>query len=152
MFRHILLSTDGSKSSLDAAAAVSRLANPQDEIQVTVAIVISTLSSEKSDYRSDYLEQHNSWLRTEAQRALDQAVVQLQRPGLVCTTKILEGSPVSAVLAKEAADGQYDLVVMSSRGLGQQHDRLRYLGSVTEHVLRRVSVPVLVVPVEGDED
>jgi nucleotide-binding universal stress UspA family protein len=54
----------------------------------------------------------------------------------------------------EAAAGACDLIVMSSRGLGLQHDRLRYLGSVTEHLIRRVAVPVLVVPdkYEDEED
>jgi len=36
---------------------------------------------------------------------------------------------------------------MGSRGLGMQKSDLHYLGSVTEHVIRRVDLPVLVVPV-----
>lgn len=76
----------------------------------------------------------------------------LRATGLSGTPKILEGKPVSALLAQEAAAGKHDLVVMSSRGLGQQHDQLRYLGSVTEHVIRRVSIPVLVVPVQDQSD
>jgi len=42
--------------------------------------------------------------------------------------------------------------VMSSRGMGHQEDTLRYLGRVTEHMIRRVSIPVLVVPVADEED
>jgi nucleotide-binding universal stress UspA family protein len=154
MFQRLLIPVDGSAASLQAIDVATRLAGPQGPLHVTVAVAISPLSAEESDYRAEYLEPHNAWLRTEAQRIADRAIEPFRRKGAKCATKILEGKPISAVLAKEAASGQYDLVVMSSRGMGQQQDRLRYLGSVTEHVIRRVSVPVLVVPAEdtGEED
>ena len=152
MFQRILFPTDGSAASLQAADVLSRLAGPDGHLNVTIAVVISPLNAEQSDDRSESIEPHNAWLRSEAQRIANGVVEVLRAPGLTCTTKILEGKPVSAALAKEAATGQYDLLVMSSRGLGQQHDRLRYLGSVTEHVIRRVAVPVLVVPVKSDEE
>jgi len=154
MFQRLLISVDGSAASLQAIDTAVRLAAPQGPLHVTVAVVISPLSAEESDCSTEYLEPHNAWLRTEAQRIADRATEPLRSKGAKCATKVLEGKPVSVVLAKEAASGQYDLMVMSSRGMGQQHDRLRYLGSVTEHVIRRVSIPVLVVPVEeaGEDD
>jgi nucleotide-binding universal stress UspA family protein len=153
MFQRILIPVDGSAASLQAVDMAARLASPQGPLHVTVAVAISPLSAAESDYRTEYLEPHNAWLRTEAQRIADRAIEPFRAKGATCATKVLEGKPVSAVLAKEASTGQYDLVVMSSRGMGQQHDRLRYLGSVTEHVIRRVSIPVLVVPIEEvDED
>lgn len=152
MFQRILFPTDGSAASLEAAGAVARLAGAQGRLSVAVVVVIAPLCAEKSDRPTDFIEPHNAWLRREAQAAADRAVAALRASGAICTTKILEGSPVSAVLAKEAASGEYDLLVMSSRGLGRQHDALRYLGSVTEHVIRRVSIPVLVAPVEEEND
>jgi len=152
MFRRILFPTDGSSASLQAADAISQLVGGGGDIQVTIAVVISPVSATQSDYRTESIEPHNAWLRSEAKRIADGVVEVLRAPGLTCAVKILEGKPVSALLAQEAAAGQYDLVVMSSRGLGQQHDQLRYLGSVTEHVIRRVSIPVLVVPVQDDDD
>lgn len=152
MYQRILFPTDGSPASLQAADAVARFAGPAGKLEVTIAVVISPLSAAQSDYRTEYLEPHNAWLRKEAQRSADRALEQLRARGLVCTTKVLEGSPVSAILAHEVAEGGYDVVVMSSRGLGQQHDRLRYLGSVTEHLIRRAAVPVLVVPVREEDD
>jgi nucleotide-binding universal stress UspA family protein len=151
MFQRILFPTDGSAASLEAAEFVNRLAGAERQLHVTVAFAISPASAEHSDIRSEAIEPHNVWLRSEAQRVVDQIARKFKSPGLTCTTKILEGNPVSAVLATEAAAGDYDLLVMSSRGLGQQYDNLRYLGSVTEHVIRRVSIPVLVIPVK-DED
>lgn len=152
MFQRILFPTDGSPASLQALEAVTRLTGPDGNLQVTIAVVISPISAELNDYRSDSIEPHNAWLRSEAQRVANGVLEELRSPGLTCTTKILEGKPVSAVLAKEAAGGNYDLIVMSSRGLGQQQDKLRYLGSVTEHVIRRVATPVLVVPVKYEQE
>jgi nucleotide-binding universal stress UspA family protein len=152
MFQHVLFPTDGSNASLQAMDVVSQLTGPGGRVQVTVAVAISPISAEQADFRRDAIEPHNAWLRSEAQRIASTVLDKLRAPGITCTTKILEGKPVSAVLAKEAAAGHYDLLIMSSRGLGQEHDKLRYLGSVTEHVIRRVSIPVLVVPVRKEDE
>ena len=152
MFQRILFPTDGSTASLQAIEAVIGLASPQRELSVTVAVVISPLAPDQSDYKREYVDKHNVWLRKEAQLAADRAVEKLRAPGVTCTTKILEGRPVSAVLAKEVAGGNYELLVMSSRGLGYEQDTLHYLGNVTEHLIRRISIPVLVVPVQEEED
>jgi len=152
MFQHILFPTDGSDASLQAALAIKRLTNPQSRLNATIAVVISPLSAEQTDCQAAFLDQHNAWLRKEAQRMADRAVEQLRASGVVCTTKVLEGRPVSAVLATEAASGNYDLIVMSNRGMGHQQDSLRYVGRVTEHLIRRASIPVLVVPTEDEDD
>jgi len=152
VFQHVLLPTDGSTASLQATDVLARLAAPDRPLQVTIAVVVVPLSPTDSDFRTEFLAEHNAGLRRHGQLAADRAVEHLRASGAVCTTKVLEGKPVSAVLAREAETGGYDLIVMSSRGLGQQQDRLRYLGSVTEHVIRRASVPVLVVPVKDDEE
>ena len=155
MFQHIMFPTDGSAASLQAAIAVTRLASPlagpQARLNVTIVVVISPLTAEQTDCQADFLVKHNAWLRREAQLIADRAVEQFRATGVVCTTKILEGRPVSALLAKEAASGTYDLVVMSSRGMGHAEDSLHYVGRVTEHLIRRLSIPVLVVPVEEEE-
>src|SRR5579872_3417853 len=111
MFHHVLFPTDGSAASLQAVPAVTRLVNPQSRLDVTIAVVVSPITAEQSDCQANLLEQHNSWLRREAQRIADRAVEQFRASGVVCTTKVLEGRPVSAVLAKEAASDKYDLVV-----------------------------------------
>jgi nucleotide-binding universal stress UspA family protein len=152
MFKCILFPTDGSTASLQAADALERLADPEGCLDVTIVTVISPVSSEESDFRTEAVEPHNAWLRSEAERIAKSVVEFLRSPSIRSTTKVLQGKPVSAVLAKEAATGRYDLIIMSSRGLGQQHDKLRYLGSVTEHVIRRVSIPVLVVPVKYEDE
>lgn len=54
------------------------------------------------------------------------------------------GSDVAATIARYAGEHQSDLVVLGTRGLGA--DAVRRLGSVSEQVMRRVSVPILLVP------
>lgn len=151
MFQHVMFPTDGSAASLQAAVAVTRLVSSPSRLNATIVVVISPLTAGQSDCEADFLEKHNAWLRREAQLIADRAVEQFRGTGVVCTTKVLEGRPVSAVLAKEAAGGKYDLVVMSSRGMGHQEDSLRYVGRVTEHLIRRLSIPMLVVPAEDEE-
>jgi len=153
MFQRVLIPIDGSAASLQAVDIVKHFNSPQGRVNVTVAVVISPLSAEQGDFRTDFIEQHNAWLRIEAQQVADRAIESLRAQGMNCAAKVLKGKPVSAILAREAVDGHYDLIVMGSRGLGRQEDRLNYLGNVTEHVIRRVAIPVLVVPVEeADND
>jgi nucleotide-binding universal stress UspA family protein len=97
------------------------------------------------------VEQRNAMMRRNAEASLKRTSEALSARGVVCSVKILEGDPVSAVLAREARKGGYDLIAMSSRGLGKQKDTLHYLGSVTEHLIRRSQIPVLVIPVSEEE-
>jgi nucleotide-binding universal stress UspA family protein len=64
--------------------------------------------------------------------------------GIEVRSQQLEGKP-ERVIATEAAEGAYDLIVMGSQGLGLREDELSTIGSVTDRVLRRVKCPVLVV-------
>jgi Universal stress protein UspA and related nucleotide-binding proteins len=63
-----------------------------------------------------------------------------QEKGVEATGEVKEGVPIPTIV--EAAKG-YDLLVMGTHGR-KGLDKL-LLGSVTEGVLHRVSVPVLVV-------
>ena len=55
--------------------------------------------------------------------------------------------PVDAIL-QEAEDGEYDLIVMGSRGVNLECDGDRLLGSVAERVLHRTPCPVMIVRAE----
>ncbi len=146
MFKKILVPTDGSKASLHAAEAVAKLLGPANDVQVTVAVVIAPMDWNLSDFTVEFVGQQNRAMRLHADQVLAQTTDVFARVGIAYTAKILEGSPVSAQIAGEAQTGAYDLIAMSSRGMGRQKDTLNYMGSVTEHVIRRVSTPVLVIP------
>lgn len=151
MLRSILLPTDGSGSALLAAETLAELITAPSETRVTIAIAIEPLSIETTDYDQDIIDRQNTKMREKAQAALDITGRVFTRKGIEFVTKIIEGDPVSAALAQEAETGTYDVIAMGSRGLGMQKNNLHYLGSVTEHVIRRVGIPVIVIPVHKDK-
>jgi len=151
MLRNILLPTDGSGSALLAAETLAELIGASSEARVTIVVAIEPLSVETTDYDADIIDRQNAKMREKAQAALDATSRVFARKSIAFETKIVEGDPVSAALALEAETGQYDIIAMGSRGLGMQKNNLNYLGSVTEHVIRRVGIPVLVIPVHKDK-
>lgn len=152
MLRKILVPTDGSHAALEAARVVGNLAEGAGNLHATVVVVIAPYTQTDTDFDPAYVEQRNRLMRQNAQEALKKTADLLTCKGLICMTKIIEGDPVSAALAHEARAGGYDLIAMSSRGMGKQKDSLHYLGSVTEHLIRRCDLPVLVVPVPEEDD
>lgn len=72
----------------------------------------------------------------------DQLAEQLTRDGVPTTAQVVEGDAVPAIV-HAADDLQADLVVMSTHGRGGV-DRILH-GSVADHVLRHVSIPILMV-------
>jgi nucleotide-binding universal stress UspA family protein len=77
--------------------------------------------------------------RTELERFVDESIVADERPA--CS--VLQGNPAAEIL-KAAGRLKSDLIVMGTHGL-KGFDRL-FFGSTTDHVLRRVTVPLLAVP------
>jgi nucleotide-binding universal stress UspA family protein len=65
---------------------------------------------------------------------------------LSVTTQLLDGDPARELL-KAARDGDYDLIVMGSRGRGRVSAAL--LGSVSNHVMHDTEVPVIVIHQPG---
>ena len=76
---------------------------------------------------------------TELDRFVDASIGAGQRPA--CS--VLRGNPAAEIL-KAASRLKSDLIVMGTHGL-KGFDRL-FFGSTTDHVLRRVTVPLLAVP------
>ena len=76
---------------------------------------------------------------TELERFVDASIAADERPA--CS--VLQGNPAAEIL-KAAGRLKSDLIVMGTHGL-KGFDRL-FFGSTTDHVLRRVTVPLLAVP------
>lgn len=80
----------------------------------------------------------------EDQRYLDAVRNRLEDEGLQVEIRLRMGRKVARQIAELAAHERCDLIMMATHGAGGL-DRL-LLGSVTDQVLRRATVPVLVVP------
>ncbi|GGN00984.1 universal stress protein [Thermus composti] len=141
MYQRILMPTDGSPCSfqalehgLDLAKALGAkvhflyvLENPAQAIWI---------APESVPYGLELLED----LRKAGEEAIGKALELARKKGVEATGEVKEGTPIPTIV--EAARG-FDLVVMGTHGRTGLDKLL--LGSVTEGVLHRVSVPVLVV-------
>ncbi len=79
---------------------------------------------------------------------LQKLAEKLQSNGETVTALLLEG-PVSKTILREASKHEVSMIIVGSHGHGAVHQLL--MGSVSEAVLRKSSVPVLVVPTHGSE-
>ena len=66
---------------------------------------------------------------------------------LSVTTQLLDGDPARELL-RIARDGDFDVIVMGSRGRGRMTAAL--LGSVSNRVMHDADVPVIVIHAPGD--
>ncbi len=73
---------------------------------------------------------------------------ELQSRGCTVETVMVEG-PIVPKICEEAQRRGIDMIVLGSHGHGQLHDLL--MGSVSQGVIRRAGLPVLVVP-SGDKE
>jgi nucleotide-binding universal stress UspA family protein len=131
----VLVATDGSDQVQRAAAMLADLADP-DRCRVTVLSVARTpidvlvpftpvTGSAESQLRSDVVEK--------ADHVAERTAGDLRRRGFQCDTLALDGAP-HGVIVDECESGDYDLVVVGSRGLGRM--RRSVLGSVSDAVVR----------------
>ena len=78
---------------------------------------------------------------TDAERVLCRAVDRV--PYGIPVTKLVSSRPIEHALARETREGDYDLVILGSRGRGPVRSAL--FGSVSRTMLRQSPLPVLVV-------
>ena len=145
MFQKILVPTDGSAYALRAAEVAADLAHRYGA-EVTLILASDFQSIRTSPAPEAVKASIEQALHEANAAALAQTASPLEQAGVKVTTREIEGPP-AIVISREAADGDYDLVVMGSRGLGLPADQRDFLGSVTERVLRLVPCPVLTVKI-----
>ena len=145
-YRHVMVAYDGSPEAELALAHAIALAQNQRARLGLVAVVPPVPSFAwqapggvrrlHDDQESDLARQ----LRAAADRVPDDLSV---------TTQLLDGDPARELL-KAAREGDYDVIVMGSRGRGRVSAAL--LGSVSNHVMHDSEVPVIVIHRPGDDD
>jgi nucleotide-binding universal stress UspA family protein len=137
MIKKILVASDGSSASMEAARAAGVFANALDaEVTlVTVAHIPTMYKVDLSDeMQRAYIEDWEQVLKDTA-RAIGDMVTPR-------TKLIRKGSPADAIL-EEAESGGYDLIVLGSTGAGNPGERA--MGSVAARVGARAHCSVLII-------
>jgi nucleotide-binding universal stress UspA family protein len=141
---HVLIATDGSQFSIEAAQRAAELLRPADH--VTLLSVLTEVPGddaggfEGSVYSAG--EQEALW-----KQELAEAGEELERTAAALTStavdKRIEVGDVSGTVCKIAADLKVDVIVVGSHGRGAIERLL--LGSVSDQIVRHAPCPVLVV-------
>ena len=149
MFSRLLVAFDDSRHAHSALDQAIELAHANGS-QLTVMTVIPEPSvwalgdGYGAPVNVDELRQEALVSR---RNALDRAVEAM--PADLPVTSLIKHGPPAQVIVEEASAGQYDLIIMGSRGRGEWRSLL--LGSVSHHVLQTSPVPVLVVRADETE-
>lgn len=140
MYKQMLVPVDGSVPSNRALEEALKLAKEQGA-RVRLIHVLEPLHNLAIEGYGDL----DGAVRAEAERVLAEAAARAQAAGVEASTTLVEagGRRVAAAIADEAARWGADLIVMGTHGhRGFEH---LVLGSVAEGVMRRATVPVLLV-------
>jgi nucleotide-binding universal stress UspA family protein len=144
VFLNILVAVDGSASSrraLEQAVDLARALNSKLTL-ITVAPPISHYVPLAGVSRETMRKELDSW----AQGILDEAAAAV--PDDVIEHRAQPTGPAGPKILEEIERGQYDLVVLGSRGRGRAQEGL--LGSVNGYLHFHSRVALLSVPETGD--
>lgn len=143
MFKHILLPTDGSESSLRAVEKGAELAKTLGaEVTLMIAIEHFSISHLVSGYKPDD-DGLNQAARETAAHWLSEAQAVVDKFGVKSQQIILQHRSVYQSILEAATSSGVDLIVMGTHGSGA-FERL-IVGSQTQRVLAHTTIPVLVL-------
>jgi sulfate permease, SulP family len=94
------------------------------------------------------IEEYQTHVRGREQEAFDEFAGSLDLHGVTVEPVFEESSSVSHAIARTAASGAADLVVMGTRGLSRSASIL--LGSESEQTIMETQIPVLIVKRRGE--
>jgi nucleotide-binding universal stress UspA family protein len=140
MYRHILISTDGSNLAQHGVTHGLALAKSLGA-KVSVIFVVEPFS----ELTGRYLEAVATYAairKEQAKTVLDEVAAAAKAAGVACETIQMESAHPDKAIVAAAAEKGCDVIVMSSRG----HSGLSmlFIGSVTNKVLANAKTPVLV--------
>ena len=140
MYRHILITTDGSELAEHGVAHGLALAKSLGA-KVSVIFVMEPFS-EMTGRFLEAVARYAELRKEQATSVLDRAATAAKEAGVSCETiQVENGQPHQAIIAA-AGDRGCDLIVMSSHGRSGLSVLL--IGSVTNKVLTNAKTPVLV--------
>ena len=140
MYRHILITTDGSELAEHGVAHGLALAKSLGA-RVSVIFVVEPFS-ELTGRFLEAVATYAELRKEQATSALDRAAKAAKQAGVSCETIQVENEQPHQAIIAAAEDKGCDLIVMSSHGRGGLSMFL--IGSVTNKVLTQAKTPVLV--------
>ena len=138
MYEHILLPTDGSDAAAQAAPHAIDLAKRYDATLHLLSVVDTAALG--PDVRTEVVV---GQFEEMAQDAIDDLTERAERAGVSTVTGTVAHGAAHRAICAYADEHDVDLIVMSTHGRSGLGRFL--LGSVTEKVIRRASVPVLAI-------
>jgi nucleotide-binding universal stress UspA family protein len=143
----ILLASDGSTNSFKAAEEVAKLAGSLNA-EVTVISVVhempffggheGLISRQAPTLQSSM----NEIMEKTTKEVLQKTEAFLKEKGVKVVTKLGKGNPAEIIM-ETAAEGNFNLIVMGSRGLGGMKEML--LGSISNKVAHLAKTSVLII-------
>ena len=135
IYHHILVALDGSADSRTALRHAVTLARDQNAKLTLLSVVPHQATPVGPGVAPppETAESHNAIIK--------EALADIPRD--IGVTTRLEHGEIAPTILKVVAEDQYDLLVMGSHGHSRVHRAL--LGSVSEKVLHKAAVPVLML-------
>ncbi len=142
MYRKILVPLDGSalaESVLEHVIAIASGCKVPEVILMRVRFPLERYVEQTLDI--DIVAKLNEAYQEEAVNYLEQVAAGLKKKGLLVNTIVLTGKPAEEILDYTESSG-VDLIIMSTHGRSGVSRWV--LGSVTDKVIRRSTIPVLI--------
>jgi len=139
MYNKVLVPIDGSNISIKAMQHAAEIASKMGAT-ITLFHVVTPLPS--SIQSTVYEKQLIDAILDNGKDILDMAKNDLNSIDLAVDTEMVLGEP-SFEICQKAKEGDFDLVVIGSRGLGELSGFI--MGSISRRVVRHLHCPVLVV-------
>ncbi|ADU28578.1 universal stress protein [Evansella cellulosilytica] len=139
MFSHLLLAIDGSDHSRRAAEKAIELGKLTDHATIEILYVVDGSKS-----KSDILKYGDSEAASKNRQQMLHSFEELINDAGISTkiTILHAGTPAESII-KHANEGNYDCVVLGSRGLSTVQTMI--IGSVSHKVMKYAKAPVLMV-------
>jgi nucleotide-binding universal stress UspA family protein len=139
---HVLIATDGSQQSIEAARFLRELADPDTVAEVSVLAVVSPLAAVPFVTEGEATSGLDDLsFRRSAERATEALADELRDWGPTISTKVYGGSPSSEIV-KAATALNAGLIVLANSG---SRAEAVLMGSVAHRVMSHATCPVLVV-------
>lgn len=146
MFKHILVPTDGSELSINAAHQAIKLAK---QFKSKMSVIMASRSYRQSNnegFMSPTVnivrERWEEEMRERAKKVLDRLCADAANSGITCESiHVFDDAPYHAIITTAEKNG-CDMIVMGSHGHGGV--KQFFVGSETTRVLSHTKIPVMV--------